>query len=333
MNAEFVVVPHQDRTRVDIALFLKPAIPSVFLEIKAVGQMQGRLPEIELQVRDYNRNNTALFSIITDGREWRFYFSQTGGEFSQKCFESFDILKDNLEDIEHSLLTFLKKSEIANENARKEAENYLQLNQKQRTMEDCMAEARRLVNEPPFPSLPLALVSLVNEKGFILTIDEAVEFIKNIAERKPPTPYPPQPPIEPPGPMPPRAKHRLNPDTPGNLFYTKITEGRFADTNVTNWKELVDCAMRMAFKNGVPYSVLKSIANVTERNPGDASFHQIEGTHLWIQGMDANQAWRRSLTLAKKIGAEVQVVFFWRGNEGAAHPGEEGMLRWSPSGR
>src|SRR3972149_2052194 len=69
VNAEFVVVPNEDKTRVDLALFLKPAMPSVFVEIKAVGQVQGRLSEIERQVRDYNRNNTALFSIITDGRE------------------------------------------------------------------------------------------------------------------------------------------------------------------------------------------------------------------------------------------------------------------------
>jgi hypothetical protein len=118
-----------------------------------------------------------------------------------------------------------------------------------------------------------------------------------------------------------------------NLFHTKITEGRFADTSVSNWKELVDCVMRRAAQNGVPYSFLTGIANVTERNPNDSSFHPIEGTHLWIQGMDANQAWKRSLTLARKIGAEVRVLFFWREKKGAAHPGEEGVLRWSPGGR
>ncbi len=47
----------------------------MFIEIKAVAQMQGRLQDVERQVRDYNRNNTALFSVITDGRERRYYYS------------------------------------------------------------------------------------------------------------------------------------------------------------------------------------------------------------------------------------------------------------------
>jgi len=66
--AEFSVAPNEDSTRVDFALFLRPLEPSVFIEIKAVGQIQGRLPDIERQLRDYNRNNTATFTIITDGR-------------------------------------------------------------------------------------------------------------------------------------------------------------------------------------------------------------------------------------------------------------------------
>lgn len=33
------------------------------------------------------RNNTAMFSIITGDVEWRFHYSQTGGEFSQMCFK------------------------------------------------------------------------------------------------------------------------------------------------------------------------------------------------------------------------------------------------------
>ena len=148
--------------------------------------MQGRLQDVEFQVRDYNRNNTALFSVITDGREWRFYYSQTAGEFSQKCFESFNLEDDNIEDVERSLMTFLKKSEIANDNARREAETYLQLNQKQRAMEDCLPEARRLLHEPPFPSLPDALASLVRDKGFTVTHEEAVEFIRTAVDRRPP---------------------------------------------------------------------------------------------------------------------------------------------------
>ena len=185
VNTEFIVVPNEDKTRVDVALFLTPFAPAVFIEIKGVGQIQGRLQDIERQLRDYNRNNTALFTIITDGHEWRFYYSQTGGEFLKKCFETFDFVEDNLNDIEESFATFLKKSEIENENAKRKAENYLQKNQKQQTAEDCLSEARRRISEPPYPNLPDALIALVREKGFSLTTDEAARFIKEANERKP----------------------------------------------------------------------------------------------------------------------------------------------------
>lgn len=335
VNAEFIVVPNEDKTRVDLALFIRPTLPSVFIEIKAVGQIQGRLHDIERQVRDYNRNNTALFSVITDGREWRFYYSQTAGEFSQKCFESFNLEDDNIEDVERSLMTFLKKSEIANDNARREAETYLQLNQKQRAMEDCLPEARRLLHEPPFPSLPDALANLVREKSFTVTHAEAVEFIRTAGDRRPPvTGTPSGPEISRRADPPPRrdsAVRVLNPDNPENLYHTKITEAHFAGTSVSNWRELIDCAMKAALKNGIPFATLSGIANVRESNPRDPSFHQIEGTHLWMQGMDSNQAWKRSLTLARKIRVELKIVFFWRDKPEAAHPGAEGSLEWSPA--
>ncbi len=186
VNAEFVVVPDEDNKKVDIALFLRPIVPSVFIEIKAVGQMQGKLTAIEQQLRNYNRDNQAMFTVITDGRNWRFYLSSAGGEFSRRCFKTFDLIADDLEEVEASLSVFLRKPEI--ENARQKAEDYLKLNQIQRTAEDCLPEARRRIGETPYPSLPAALVSLVGEKGFPITQDDAVKFIKEADERKPSVP-------------------------------------------------------------------------------------------------------------------------------------------------
>lgn len=191
VNTEFVVVPNEDSKKVDVALFLRPFVPTVFVEIKAVGQMQGKLAATEQQMRNYNRDNQAMFTVITDGRNWRFYLSSAGGEFPRRCFKTFDLLTDDLEEVETSLSAFLRKSEI--ENARQKAEDYLKLNQIQRTAEDCLPEARRKISEPPYPSLPAALVSLVGEKGFSITQDDAVKFIKEADERKPSIPIAYQP--------------------------------------------------------------------------------------------------------------------------------------------
>ena len=176
VNTEFVAVPTEDRTKVDMALFADAFAPSVFIEIKGVGGIKD-LPGIERQLRDYNRNITAPFTIITDGAKWRFYYSRAAGEFSAKCFKCFDLLSDDLADIESALADFLQKGAIVADGAEEQAKTLLKLSQKQRVMEECLPKARRMVQDPPFLSLPEALIRLVAERGFNITTDEAFEFI------------------------------------------------------------------------------------------------------------------------------------------------------------
>lgn len=183
VNSEFKVLPQEDSSRVDLALFLTPYLPEVFIEIKSVGKLTGNIGKIEHQLRDYNRNNTALFTIITDGQNWRFYYSQTGGEFSQKRFKTLDILEDDIDGLVSSFEMFLSKEKVGNGNAELEAQKYLQLSRKQRVMEDVLPEAKRLVNEPPFPTLPQAVVNLAKDAGQTVSVEEASRFIKESANR------------------------------------------------------------------------------------------------------------------------------------------------------
>lgn len=185
-NTEFIAVPSEDNTRVDVALFTIPYAPTVYIEVKAVGKLHGDISSIEQQLRDYNRNNTAVFSVMTDGRKWRFYYSQTGGEFSQKCFKTLDLIDDDVEELEFAFQSFLSKVELDGGNARRDAEAYLQLSQKQRAMEDILPQAKRVVMEPPYPSLPQAVVNLVSTTGPRVTIEEAAQFINSFNLRRPP---------------------------------------------------------------------------------------------------------------------------------------------------
>lgn len=336
VNAEFVVVPNEDSTRVDIALFLNQFAPAVFIEIKNIGQIQGRLADIERQLRNYNRDNQAMFTVITDGRNWRFYFSYTSGEFSQRCFETLDLLEDNLDEVEASLAVFLQKSEIENENARRKAENYLQLNQTQRMAEDCLSEARRLITEPPYPTLPQALIELVKARGRTLTPEDALTIIKQASTRKPVVNPLPAASTEPIRVQPDSRRHvsggarELNPDKSESLTYTKMIEGRFDEESATNWSDLIDCAVRTALRKGVPVRDVKAIVNLEDGEVNERGFHRIQDTAYSVQGMDANNSWRESLRLAKKANSVILVRFQWRDKEGAAHPGEEGLLQWSP---
>jgi len=194
VNTEFAAVPAEDRSRVDVALFAKSYSPSVYVEVKAVGKIGQNLSELERQVRDYNRNNTALFSTITDGRTWRFYYSQTGGEFHQKCFKECDFLQDNLEDLEQTFSMFLGKESILSGRAEDEARKYLQLSNKQRAVQDCLPQARRLVQAPPFPTLPKAIAKLVEQKGIVFSESEAAEFLERMPEPAAPVLTPKEPP-------------------------------------------------------------------------------------------------------------------------------------------
>lgn len=182
---EYPVSPNEDSTRVDIALLKSLRIPYVFIEIKAIDKLESSLYKHELQLRNYNRDNTTIFSIITDGKLWRFYYSQTPGEFSRKFFKVLDFQNNDLEDVELLLYSFLSKEEIKNGNAENEAKTYLKLSQKQRAMEDVLPEARRMLLEPPFLSLPDAIVELVKEKYHLnVTKEEASTFIKKYNPHK-----------------------------------------------------------------------------------------------------------------------------------------------------
>jgi len=144
------------------------------------------LKKTETQLRDYNRNFTAMFSIITDGRNWRFYFTPAAGEFARKCFKTLDIVKDDLDILEKLFLTFLSKGEIASGKAQLEAEKYLGLSRLQLTMQEALPKARRLTQDPPFPNLPAALMQLTMAAGHSVSAEEAARFIEESAgnERK-----------------------------------------------------------------------------------------------------------------------------------------------------
>lgn len=186
VNTEFKPVRYEDSTRVDVALFCNSIAPAVFIEVKAVGRIGTDLARIEQQLRDYNRNNTAEFSIITDGQKWFLYYSQTGGEFSQKRFKDFDLLEEETEDGARFLQLFLSKEKVSNGEARQEATTYLRLSQRQRALEDCLPKARRISQEPPFPRLPDSLAILMKQAGFEITEQEATSFIVEAGNR--PTP-------------------------------------------------------------------------------------------------------------------------------------------------
>lgn len=336
VNAELTVAPAEDKTKVDLALFLHGGSPAVFVEIKAVGKIA--LPEVERQLRDYNRNLTAKFSVITDGREWRFYLIQTDGEFFQKCFKKVDLSRDDPDDAELVFREFLEKGSILSGRAQAEAEKYLQQSKKQRTMDDCLSEARRKVNEPPFHTLPECLVELVAQKGFEISREEAAAHISSTA----PLASSPLTASLPAGgerevaaadraTVPPSGHDRqLPPDSPGDLKHSRIIEASFAGQSRTEWNPLLDGAIGYAVTRGVSYEQLCEVtsARLEKGNRGDKGYHQISGADLSIQGMDSNRVAQNLVALAKHLKCSLRVRVRW--SQDSPFAGQTGLLEWLP---
>jgi hypothetical protein len=321
--AEFLVAPEEDKTKVDLALFHNSISPSIFIEVKYLGKIFEKLSLIERQLRNYNRDNTATFSIITDGRIWRLYYSQTGGEFKKKCFKQIDLLNDDLEDIELIFLTFLSKSEIQNGNAEKEADKYLTLSQIQKAMEDALPEARRLIQEPPYLSLPECLVTIVKESGRTISIDEAIEYIKvtpvkhteaigqqvmeenNVIESKP---------IQP----------SVSSD---DMRFTKILQGRIEQYNSNSWNDLLRHALKFAIEKGLTLDELKHITNLNLQSGlyYDKGRRPIPGKKISMTDVAATKAAINLKKLAQKLNLSLFVEFEWR--EKSPNVGKKSVIK------
>ncbi len=187
VNTEFQAMPREDATRVDIALFMPPQLirPAVFVEIKAHGRLLPALEAAEIQVRDYNRNNQADISVLTDGRYWRMYLSSASGEFSQKCFEQIDLLEEDagLVDAELTLDAFLSKKAVLSGAAVEDAKKYLKRTDTERIMYDVLPVAQRDADEDPVTSLVECFLSRCNERGADCTREQAVAFIRTAKAR------------------------------------------------------------------------------------------------------------------------------------------------------
>jgi len=184
VNTEYYTIKVEDKNRIDMALFAIQNEPAIFVEIKALGKIEGNLLEkVEEQLENYNRKNQALFSVITDGRIWHFYYAAGQGTFSRRRFKTLDLIEDEIEEIEDYLKIFISKESILNNSAKQETERLLQLNKKQLLMEESYTDARRMLEEDPLLNLANALVQVVGNKGLNISVDEAVQFIQERKEK------------------------------------------------------------------------------------------------------------------------------------------------------
>ena len=126
-----------------------------------------------------------------------------------------------------------------------------------------------------------------------------------------------------------------DPDTPDDLRFTRVRSASFGNIEISRpkWSTLVRTAHQEARQRLGSFHSLKSvtITNIQEGKHEDYGYTYLPEADISVQGLAANLAWPSSLKLARHLKVPIRVVFEWHNKDGAAHPGERGVLEWAPS--
>ena len=110
----------------------------------------------------------------------------------------------------------------------------------------------------PYPSLPECLLNLVKERGVVITVDEAIEYINTAPAKK----------IEATETLvtidrKEKVPEFVNPLTSAeDLRFTKILRGKLEDFNSDSWNELLRYALKLAIEKDLSLSDLSSLTNL-----------------------------------------------------------------------
>ncbi len=332
---EFKPNPTNDNKKVDIALFLNGNSPSIFIEIKSPEKLNNsnELLKAETQLKDYNADLTALFTILTDGNQWRFYYSQEGGTFSQKRFKTIKLKSDDVEDIEMAFEMFLKKDVVQNGDAKDKAYSYLQLSRKQKIMEECIPQAKREIENNPLLNLVGALIQTTQIKGLNISDEEALEFIQNFNAKKTGhsefqelrTESQTQSKLRTIA----TTKERTNyGDNPPNLKFTVIEMGTIGSQKKKNWNQLLTVCLKQLINSGWSKEEINTTPSVKiiKGHPTKDGFNIIEGTQFFLRYLNANNAAKALIDLSRRSGFKLEIDFYWTSEQRAAYPNKKGRI-------
>ena len=123
----------------------------------------------------------------------------------------------------------------------------------------------------------------------------------------------------------------MDPEAHDSLYFTQILDGNFGPVPVSRcgWNEFIECAVKTCYEGGLSLQELTRLAPVEDHAAGH-HFRRIEGTELWLPGMDANKCWKLSLRLAQETNVAIRVRVEWEDHEKASRPGQKAVLRWTP---
>lgn len=151
--------------KVDYALCHPPSKPTVIIEVKNIGNLEGA----DSKLFEYAFRAGVPMAILTDGQEWHFYLPAGKGSILERRFYKLDILKRDLAEIVNLFERYLAYERIRNGEALKSAR-----------AEHDSASIRREVKT----HIPIAWKKIIEEQDSIL-IDLISEKVADLCGYKP----------------------------------------------------------------------------------------------------------------------------------------------------
>ena len=326
--------------RVDLAL-LAETEPCVLIGVEDFGATQSRLDAAEQKLSKISRHTKTPLGLITDGQNWRMYVSQSRGTLAENRFETLDLLASPSQYAEEWLIAFLSKSSIRQGSAMELAKQHAK---KSVVMRRCLAMAQKMSQTSRHSTMTEILIQLVEAQGYTLRRDEAVEFLRTKGESESPKrikipskrtqklkPSPSSVP-DPDRAMESGVRH-LNPGGPIDLRFTTLESARIGSEEARKWVSLFDTAIRIALDRRLTVHELERITTAEFRKgkQTDERFHHVEGTDFSVESLDFTSCFQNTYLICRQINLELTARFRWRIREGAAYPGQEGVLHWTPN--
>jgi hypothetical protein len=120
------------------------------------------------------------------------------------------------------------------------------------------------------------------------------------------------------------------------LAHTKLISAAVDGTALhrPKWNSLMNELHIMARKRLGSFEAVRkaSHANLRQGRYEENGYKYLPEADLSIQGVDANLACDHSFHLARAMNVSLKVTFEWCDKEDAAHPGETGIIEWTPMG-
>ena len=195
--------------REDFALCRGDGQPLVFIEVKAVGKIEGG----EVQLFEYAFHQGIPFAVLTDGQEWRFYLPAAAGAYDDRMVYKADLLEQDVEQCCYFLNRYLAKDAVLSGSAQQAAYDDYADASRQTTVNAVLPQAWQALLDEADSSLVEVLSDKVRDLcGFAPGLDVCAEFVMQIGQalsERPATlaPTRQRPPIA-----------ESHPELPGNSF-------------------------------------------------------------------------------------------------------------------